>query len=52
MFDAYRSPEAGASLEQSLEYEAYMQEIAGRLEDARDGMKAFIERRSPTFKAK
>ncbi|MFZ1081839.1 MAG: enoyl-CoA hydratase-related protein [Candidatus Kryptoniota bacterium] len=43
---------AGASLEQSLDYEAYMQEIAGRSEDAREGRKAFVEKRSPTFKGK
>lgn len=40
------------SLEQSLEYEAYMQEIAGRTEDAREATKAFVEKRSPTFKGK
>ncbi len=40
------------SLEQSLEYEAYMQEIAGRTEDAREATKAFVEKRPPAFKGK
>ncbi len=41
-----------ASLEGSLDYEAYMQEIAGRTEDAKEGVKAFVERRAPLFKGK
>ncbi len=40
------------SLEQTLEYEAYMQEIAGRTEDARDATEAAVQKRTPTFKGK
>lgn len=40
------------SLEQTLEYEAYMQEIAGRTEDAREATEAFAQKRSPTFKGR
>ncbi len=43
---------AESSLEESLEYEAYMQEIAGRTEDAREATKAFVEKRPPDFKGK
>ncbi len=41
-----------SSLEESLEYEAYMQEIAGRTEDAREATKAFVEKRPPSYKGK
>ncbi|MCZ6692867.1 MAG: enoyl-CoA hydratase-related protein, partial [Bacteroidetes bacterium] len=34
-----------ASLEDTLEYEAYCQEIAGRSKDYQEGLKAFIEKR-------
>ncbi len=40
------------SLERSLEYEAHMQEIAGRTEDAREGINAFFEKRLPTFRGR
>ena len=43
---------SNASLEQSLEYEAYMQEIAGRTEDAQEAIRAFIEKRQPVFKGR
>lgn len=39
-----------ASLEEMLEYEALMQEIAGRSEDHQEGLQAFYEKRAPKFK--
>jgi len=39
-----------ATLEQMLEYEAYCQEIAGRSNDYKEGVSAFIEKRKPQFK--
>lgn len=39
-----------ATLEQTLEYEAYLQEIAGRTEDHREGVAAFLEKRPARFK--
>jgi len=38
-----------ASLEDTLEYEAYCQEIAGRSKDYQEGVKAFIGKRRPKF---
>ena len=37
-------------LETDLEYEAYLQEIAGRTEDHTEGVEAFLEKRKPEFK--
>ena len=40
------------SLEATLEYEAQLQEIAGRSEDHAEGLAAFLEKRQPTFRGK
>lgn len=39
-----------SGLEQTLEYEAYLQEIAGRTADHREGVAAFLEKRPAQFK--
>jgi 2-(1,2-epoxy-1,2-dihydrophenyl)acetyl-CoA isomerase len=39
-------------LEASLEYEAYLQEIAGRTSDYDEGVRAFLEKRAPVFTGK
>lgn len=38
-----------ATLDEALDYEAHMQEIAGRSADHREGVNAFLEKRSPQF---
>jgi 2-(1,2-epoxy-1,2-dihydrophenyl)acetyl-CoA isomerase len=38
-----------ATLEESLEYEAYLQGIAGATDDHREGLAAFVEKRPPHF---
>lgn len=37
------------SLEEALEYEAFLQEIAGRTHDHDEGVTAFLEKRTPQF---
>ncbi len=39
-------------IESDLEYEAYLQEIAGRSSDYDEGVKAFLEKRTPVFTGK
>jgi 2-(1,2-epoxy-1,2-dihydrophenyl)acetyl-CoA isomerase len=41
-----------ASLDADLEYEAHLQEIAGRTTDYDEGVKAFLEKRTPVFTGK
>ena len=41
-----------ANLEADLEYEACLQEIAGRSSDYDEGVRAFLEKRAPTFTGK
>jgi 2-(1,2-epoxy-1,2-dihydrophenyl)acetyl-CoA isomerase len=40
------------SLESDLDYEAYLQEIAGRSSDYDEGVRAFLEKRTPAFTGK
>jgi 2-(1,2-epoxy-1,2-dihydrophenyl)acetyl-CoA isomerase len=37
-------------LTRTMQYEAYLQEIAGRTQDHREGVKAFCEKREPDFR--
>jgi 2-(1,2-epoxy-1,2-dihydrophenyl)acetyl-CoA isomerase len=37
------------ALERTLDYEAYLQEIASRTQDHQEGMRAFMEKRPPRF---
>lgn len=41
-----------SDLDAALDYEAYMQEIAGSTEDYKEGLKAFVEKRLPNFQGK
>lgn len=37
------------TLDEALEYEAHLQEVAGRSQDNREGIAAFAEKREPQF---
>ena len=41
-----------SDLESQLEYEAYLQEIAGKSADYDEGVRAFLEKRAPVFTGK
>jgi 2-(1,2-epoxy-1,2-dihydrophenyl)acetyl-CoA isomerase len=41
-----------SSLEEMLEYEALYQELAGRTQDNKEGIQAFLEKRKPLFKGR
>ncbi len=43
---------SASTLEEMLEYEAYLQEIAGATQDHQEGVKAFLEKRKPSFLGK
>jgi 2-(1,2-epoxy-1,2-dihydrophenyl)acetyl-CoA isomerase len=43
---------ATATLDEALEYEAYLQEILGGKEDYQEGVAAFVEKRKPNFQGK
>jgi len=43
---------AGATLEEALNYEAHLQDVAGRTDDHHEGVAAFLEKRLPQFKGK
>lgn len=41
-----------SDLRDALEYEAFLQEIAGRTEDHREGVTAFLQKRPPTYRGR
>lgn len=41
-----------SSLNEALEYEAFLQELAGRSEDNKEGVQAFLEKRPPQYKGR
>ncbi len=49
---AYMLHAATTSLAETLDYEAHLQDIAGRTADHREGVAAFLEKRKPGFTGK
>ena len=43
---------ASGALDEALDYEAHLQDIAGRTDDHKEGVAAFLEKRPPQFKGK
>jgi 2-(1,2-epoxy-1,2-dihydrophenyl)acetyl-CoA isomerase len=43
---------ASATLQEMLEYEALLQEVAGRTEDHQEGVQAFLQKRPPRYSGK
>lgn len=41
-----------STLDDALEYESHMQEVAGRTQDHREGVKAFLEKRQPKYEGR
>lgn len=42
----------GVTLEQALEYEAQLQDVAGATADHREGVQAFLQKRQPTYEGR
>jgi enoyl-CoA hydratase/carnithine racemase len=42
----------GLELKSTLEYETYFQNICFQTEDVQEGIKSFLEKRTPVFKGK